>query len=323
MRELRAAQAAHPQTARRLTRSFAQAARVARWALTGAELARKVLGAPRMYRWSAKLHQRFTQVPVYLPATPQPAKLSEPSQTLSAAVDKPRVVYFTSCASQVMGPAHLDAEQTPLREKTQQLLEKAGFQVVYPEGMDGSCCGQPFASKGYPEQATDKLNELALMLLRASRNGQDPIYSDTSPCTLRLLKDLNDPRLNIYDSVRFLQEEVLPRVAIQPLPSKIAVHITCSTQHLQQSSNFLAVAKACAQELVIPEGIHCCGFAGDKGFTLPELNQHALRNLAVQVEGCSAGFSTSRTCEIGLSSYSNLSYQHLVYLVDKVSSAKA
>lgn len=323
VRELRAAQAAHPQTARRLTRSFAQAARVARWALTGAELARKVLGAPRMYRWSAKLHQRFTQVPVYLPATPQPAKLSEPSQTLSAAVDKPRVVYFTSCASQVMGPAHLDAEQTPLREKTQQLLEKAGFQVVYPEGMDGSCCGQPFASKGYPEQATDKLNELALMLLRASRNGQDPIYSDTSPCTLRLLKDLNDPRLNIYDSVRFLQEEVLPRVAIQPLPSKIAVHITCSTQHLQQSSNFLAVAKACAQELVIPEGIHCCGFAGDKGFTLPELNQHALRNLAVQVEGCSAGFSTSRTCEIGLSSYSNLSYQHLVYLVDKVSSAKA
>ena len=323
VRELRAAQAAHPQTARRLTRSFAQAARVARWALTGAELARKVLGAPRMYRWSAKLHQRFTQVPVYLPATPQPAKLSEPSQTLSAAVDKPRVVYFTSCASQVMGPAHLDAEQTPLREKTQQLLEKAGFQVVYPEGMDGSCCGQPFASKGYPEQAADKLNELALMLLRASRNGQDPIYSDTSPCTLRLFKDLNDPRLNIYDSVRFLQEEVLPRVAIQPLPSKIAVHITCSTQHLQQSSNFLAVAKACAQELVIPEGIHCCGFAGDKGFTLPELNQHALRNLAVQVEGCSAGFSTSRTCEIGLSSYSNLSYQHLVYLVDKVSSAKA
>ncbi|NLJ12562.1 MAG: (Fe-S)-binding protein, partial [Gammaproteobacteria bacterium] len=239
------------------------------------------------------------------------------------AVDKPRVVYFTSCASQVMGPAHLDAEQTPLREKTQQLLEKAGFQVVYPEGMDSNCCGQPFASKGYPEQAADKLNELALMLLRASRNGQDPIYSDTSPCTLRLLKDLNDPRLNIYDSVRFLQEEVLPRVAIQPLPSKIAVHITCSTQHLQQSSNFLAVAKACAQELVIPEGIHCCGFAGDKGFTLPELNQHALRNLAVQVEGCSAGFSTSRTCEIGLSSYSNLSYQHLVYLVDKVSSAKA
>ena len=69
----------------------------------------------------------------------------------------------------------------------------------------------------------------------------------------------------------------------------------------------------------MPEGIYCCGFAGDKGFTVPELNQHALRNLASQVEGCQQGFSSSRTCEIGLSSYSGLSYQHLVYLLDKVS----
>ena len=160
------------------------------------------------------------------------------------------------------------------------------------------------------------------MLLRASRNGQDPIYSDTSPCTLRLLKDLNDSRLNIYDSVHFLREEVLPRLTLTPLDSKIAVHITCSTQHLNQAANFLAIAKQCATEVVVPEGIHCCGFAGDKGFTLPELNQHALRDLAVQVDSCSAGFSTSRTCEVGLSSYSNLSYQHLVYLVDNVSEAK-
>ncbi|NLY13779.1 MAG: FAD-binding oxidoreductase [Gammaproteobacteria bacterium] len=322
VRELRAQQAQHPKTAKRLARSFAQAARAARWALIGAELARKVLGAPRMYRCSTKLHQRFTQVPVYLPATPQAVKRQAPASTRHPHSEQPRVVYFASCVSQVMGPAHLDTEQIPLREKTQQLLEKAGFQVIYPEAIDSNCCGQPFASKGYPEQAADRLNALALMLLRASRNGLDPIYSDTSPCTLRLLKDLNDPRLNIYDSVRFLKEEVLPRLEIKPLTSKIAVHITCSTQHLQQVDNFIAVAKACAQEVIVPEGIHCCGFAGDKGFTLPALNQHALRSLAQQVEGCSAGFSTSRTCEVGLSSYSELSYQHLVYLVDKVSRAK-
>ena len=321
VRQLRATQAQHPDAARQLARSFAQAARAARWALSGAELLRKVLGAPRMYRWSLQLQQRFSQLPIYLPATPQAARL--PAANNSSAVDKPRVVYFASCVSQVMGPAHLDAEQTPLREKTQQLLEKAGFQVIYPEAMDNNCCGQPFASKGYPQQAADKLNELALMLLRASRNGQDPIYSDTSPCTLRLLKDLNDPRLRIYDSVRFLREKVLPRLDIKPLDSKIAVHITCSTQHLNQADNFLAVAKHCAKEVVLPEGIHCCGFAGDKGFTLPALNQHALRDLAQQVDSCSAGFSTSRTCEVGLSSYSDLSYQHLVYLVDKVSVARS
>lgn len=138
-----------------------------------------------------------------------------------------------------MGPAHLDKDQTPLRVKTQQLLEKAGFEVVYPEASAGHYCGQPFASKGYPKQADDKLHELEEQLLKASRNGQDPIYS-----------------------------------------------------------------------------------AGDKGFTLPKLNQHALRNLVEQVDSCNAGFSTSRTCEVGLSSYSNLSYQHLVYLVDRASRVK-
>src|SRR5690554_6223990 len=322
VRELRAKQAQHPEIAQRLARSFAGAASAARWALSSAELARKILGAPRMYRWSLKLHQHFTDLPVYLSATPQAVKFTQAVNASTAPTDKPRVVYFSSCVSQVMGPAHLDAEQTPLREKTQQLLEKAGFQVVYPEGMDSNCCGQPFASKGYPQQAADKLNELALMLLRASRNGQDPIYSDTSPCTLRLLKDLNDSRLKIYDSVHFLREEILPRLTIKPLDSRIAVHITCSTQHLNQAANFLAIAKQCAAEVVVPEGIHCCGFAGDKGFTLPALNQHALRDLAVQVDSCTAGFSTSRTCEVGLSSYSNLSYQHLVYLVDNVSEAK-
>ena len=177
-------------------------------------------------------------------------------------------------------------------------------------------------AKGYPKQADDKLHELEEQLLKASRNGQDPIYSDTSPCTLRLLKELKETQLKIYDSARFLNEEVLPRLKLKPLNAKVAVHITCSTQHLNETDNLLAIAKACATQVIIPEGIHCCGFAGDKGFTLPALNQHALRNLAEQVEPCTAGFSTSRTCEVGLSSYSSLSYQHLVYLVDKASSSR-
>lgn len=326
VRELRASQARSPKTAKRLAKSFATAAQAARWSLMSAELARKILGAPRLNSWSTKIHQRFKSVPIYLPAMPKAAQLGTPKNS-SLAYDTsinehPRVVYFSSCISQVMGPTHLDPNQTPLRDKTQQLLEKAGFEVVYPDNLANQCCGQPFASKGYPEQAQAKLQELATNLLQASRNGLDPIYSDTSPCTLRLIKDLAEPRLQIYDSVHFLREQVLPRLNIQPLAEKIAVHVTCSTQHLKQADNFLAIAKQCAEEVVVPEGIHCCGFAGDKGFNLPELNQHALRNLATQVKGCSTGFSTSRTCEAGLSSYSDLSYQHLVYLVDKVSAAR-
>ena len=77
--------------------------------------------------------------------------------------------------------------------------------------------------------------------------------------------------------------------------------------------------QACSDNVVIPEQITCCGFAGDKGFTTPELNASALSTLAEQVGHCDAGYSTSRTCEIGLSEHSGIDYQSIVYLVDQCS----
>ena len=82
------------------------------------------------------------------------------------------------------------------------------------------------------------------------------------------------------------------------------------------------IARRCAKEVVIPEGIHCCGFAGDKGFTTPELNAHSLRSLKDAVQICEEGISTSRTCEIGLSTHSGIDYHSLVYLVDRTSQSK-
>jgi D-lactate dehydrogenase len=75
--------------------------------------------------------------------------------------------------------------------------------------------------------------------------------------------------------------------------------------------------------VVIPEGIHCCGFAGDKGFTTPELNAHSLRSLKDAVQYCEEGISTSRTCEIGLSAHSGIDYHGVVYLVDRVTRPRA
>ena len=69
-------------------------------------------------------------------------------------------------------------------------------------------------------------------------------------------------------------------------------------------------------------GGSCCGFAGDKGFTTPELNEHALRSLKNAVQICDEGISTSRTCEIGLSRHGEIDYHGLVYLVDRVTRRK-
>ncbi len=81
----------------------------------------------------------------------------------------------------------------------------------------------------------------------------------------------------------------------------MAVHVTCSTQHLGEAQGLIDIVSRCTTQVVVPEGIHCCGFAGDKGFYQPELNAHALRSLKDAVQQCGEGISTSRTCEIGLS----------------------
>jgi D-lactate dehydrogenase len=83
------------------------------------------------------------------------------------------------------------------------------------------------------------------------------------------------------------------------------------------------IAERCATSVVQPEGIHCCGFAGDKGMTTPELNASALSTLRSQVKECSAGYSNSKTCEIGLSHHAGIDYQSLLYLLDDTSTARA
>ncbi len=128
-----------------------------------------------------------------------------------------------------------------------------------------------------------------------------------------------DRRLRLYDPVKFIREELLDKLEITPQEAPVAVHVTCSTQHLGEAEHLIEIARRCAKTVVIPEGIHCCGFAGDKGFTTPELNAHALRSLKDAVQVCEEGISTSRTCEIGLSHHSGIDYHSLVYLLDRVS----
>ena len=321
VKKLRARSANHLKAADLLGNHFATTLQGARFTLHVANGARILLGAPRLGKISAALTKASKgRVPLWTNAMPQPERAVRFSPPVKDA--RPRVVYLAACVSRVMGPAAGDKEQTSLLDKTRNLLEKAGYQVVFPENMDSLCCGQPFASKGYNEQAEHKRQELIGALLHASRGGVDPIYCDTSPCTLRLVQDLGETRLDLYDPVRFIRTHLVDKLNFTPQTAPIAVHVTCSTQHLGESQALIDIARLCSTDVVIPEGIHCCGFAGDKGFTTPELNAHSLRTLKDAVQHCSEGISTSRTCEIGLSQHGGIDYHGLVYLVDRVSTAR-
>ena len=321
VRQLRARDANSPRSADWLANNFRRTLQGARVMLHVANGARRALGAPLLTRTSAALSKASQgRLPQWTPAMPQAVQRLQ----LPAVVEdtRPRVVYLAACVSRAMGPAAGDSEQMSLLDKTRALLEKGGFQVVFPDELDSLCCGQPFASKGYVEQAERKKQELIDALLKASRGGLDPIYCDTSPCTLRLMQDGLDARLQLHDPVKFIREQLLDRLHITPQDKPVAVHVTCSTQHLGEAQGLIDIVRRCTSEVVIPEGIHCCGFAGDKGFTTPELNSHALRSLKSAVQYCEEGISTSRTCEIGLSQHGGIDYHGLVYLLDRVSHAK-
>ncbi len=242
--------------------------------------------------------------------------------------NKNKVVYFSSCINRTMANPKQENE-APLYEVIINLLEKSGYEVIIPESISSLCCGMPFESKGYSEQAQKQSEDLLNSLLTASKNGKYPILSDMSPCTKTMTKNLSqrysqDPakdltkKLNIYDSATFITTFLLDKLPIQQMDEPIIIHHTCSSQKQNWAEDFEKIANICSTQVTIPNNVTCCGFAGDKGFTHPELNQSALRSLNSEIPtGTKLAFSTSKTCEIGLSEESGLAYRSVWYLLDK------
>ncbi|MBS3823904.1 MAG: FAD-binding oxidoreductase [Wenzhouxiangellaceae bacterium] len=299
-----------------LGRRFATVMSMTRWGLAGANLAHRILGARAMSALSRGARKLSGgRVPLWMPAMPTPARLARPGSFPDQ--ERPRVVYFPSCASRTMGPALGDPEKASLSTPVVSLLEKAGYQVVFPDSIGGLCCGKPFDSKGLFNEAERKFSELENGLRAASRGGQDPIVFDTSPCAYRAAHE-HACNLKIHDLPDFLATHVLPKLDVVAREKKVAMHTTCSTLKAGTEQRLHELASACSEQVVQPSGIKCCGWAGSLGFTLPEVNASALRTLAGQLpDDCAEGVSSSRTCEIGLSNHGARPYRSIAYLLDR------
>ncbi len=256
-----------------------------------------------------------------------------------------------------MGLSKYDHEEVQLSEKIRQLLKKGGFEIIWPEGMNNLCCGMAFLSKGYKEAGLKKSKELEAALWKASNEGEYPILCDMSPCLYTMKENMELKRrpengegrtetgdrrpenaegrtenggggkekgeLKLYEPVEFILEYLVPHLDITPIEETISVFPVCSAKKMEIDRKLVSLASLCAREVVVPE-TNCCGFAGDRGFTFPELNKHGLRELKAQLPpSVKQGYSTSRTCEIGLSLHSGINYKSIVYLVDRVSTPKA
>lgn len=250
--------------------------------------------------------------------------MSLDSQTSEAATGTPtvcKVVYFPSCINQMMGlPKHHHAVDKPLVEEMVSLLTKAGYEVIFPENMSSLCCGTIWESKGMPEIADRKTKELEDALWEASEEGRYPILCDQSPCLHRMEHKIKKMRL--YEPSEFILGFLTDRLDFHQTDTPVAIHLTCSMRLMHKTGKMLELARMCSTNVIVPEGVGCCGFAGDKGMTHPELNKYALRKLKAQVKGVPVGYSNSRTCEIGLATNSGIPYVSIAYLVNRCTTAK-
>jgi D-lactate dehydrogenase len=218
----------------------------------------------------------------------------------------------------MFGAATSEHGLKPTTDAMVTLLQRAGFDPVVPDHATGECCGQPFLSKGFPEEAERVGGKTRAKIDRLSDAGRCSVVTDASTCAKHMREHPGEAR--VADSAEFLLAEVLPKLKItQKLPA-VAVHHNCSAQRLQEQQAINALAAAIAEKVVVLDAISCCGYAGDKGLFIPELNEHATRFGKAQIpEGCEIGLSTVSTCATGLSERMGIPFFSIASLLEKVS----
>ena len=288
--------------------------------LTLADTAHTVLGTKAMSALTGGMHS-LLNIPLWTPAMPKAFHVDKHLEAKQPK-EKNKVVYFPSCINQTMGLPHKSPEEMALVNKMVSLLNKAGYEIVFPKNMDKLCCGTIWESKGMMDIADRKSKELEEALWAASEEGKWPVLCDQSPCLHRMRETIK--KMHLYEPAEFIYNFLRDRLAFTPINEPVAIHITCSMRRMGLGDTIVALAKLCSTDVFVPEEVGCCGFAGDRGFTHPEVNKYALRKLRPQLEkkGIRMGYSNSRTCEIGLTTNSGIPYESIVYLVDQCTTSK-
>ncbi len=302
--------------------------------LSLANFGHSLLGTKAMSGITKGLHNALG-IPLWTPAMPKSYQLQatelQATSTMqhnsaalvarSSVTRNYKVVYFPSCINQTMGLAKKSSVEQPLVNKMVSLLQKAGYEIIFPKDMDKLCCGTIWESKGMLDIADRKTAELEAALWEASEQGKYPVLCDQSPCLHRMRECIK--KMKLYEPAEFIYTFLREKLIFTPINRPVAIHITCSMRKMGLADTIIALARLCSSKVIVPEEVGCCGFAGDRGFTYPELNSYALRKLRPQIEasGVNIGYSNSRTCEIGLTTNSGIPYVSIAYLVDECTKA--
>ncbi|MDX6609480.1 MAG: D-lactate dehydrogenase [Solirubrobacterales bacterium] len=254
-------------------------------------------------------------------ALPPPASAKPPMTLHEGAA----AVYVPSCTNRIFGSSPVEA--------LVEVSRRAGLPVWIPPDVVGSCCGLPWSSKGFVVAHAHKANEMVERLWEWSGEGALPIVIDAASCTQGIaepgegvLSEENTERLSrleIVDSVAWAHDRLLPWLEVAETVDSATVHPTCATRHMGLAPRLRALADILAEDVYVAPSATCCGFAGDRGISHPELTAAATRPQAEELAGrdFDAHLSNNRTCEIGLSRATGAGYESVVILLERLTRA--
>ena len=328
-RRLRHSPAAH-RRARNIAANFAATENALRAALRAGHAVQSVLGTGTMKAITGVMRSltRGT-VPRWSPDVPRPAKPLPSTKHVGA-----QAVYFPTCISRVMGALPGETAEMSLVEALVTVAGRAGLPLFIPQDVAGTCCGVPFSSKGFDRAHDVAANTAIERFWRWSEEGRLPVVVDTSPCTYGLLacrasltpeNQKKFDGLKILDAVAFVHDQLLPKLAVHRKQEFVALHPVCSVVKMNLTPKLEAIARACSNKVLVPQAAGCCGFAGDRGFLYPELTESATRLEAAEIaaaklDPAAAGsdyFSSSRTCEIGMTRATGRLCRSFLFLLER------
>ena len=254
------------------------------------------------------------------PARPAPRPAA---QRQAPATPKGRVALLQGCAEPVLKPE--------IREATQRLLHRAGYEVVFAPGE--ACCGSLEHHMGRQEAAlaaarrnvdawTRQIEGRGLDAIVVTASGcgvtikdygfmlrADPAYADKAARVSALARDICE----------LLAAIDLPAMAA-PRPTVVAYHPACSLQHGQQLGDVpKRLLEAAGFTVRTPADAHlCCGSAGTYNILQPqiagqlgELKARTLERLAPDV------IATGNIgCQVQLGLRASAPVVHVVELLD-------
>jgi D-lactate dehydrogenase len=257
-------------------------------------------------------------------ALPGPGEAKLPATIREGAA----AVYVPSCTNRIFAGSPAAALVA--------VSARAGLPVWIPDDVAGSCCGLPWSSKGFAEAHREKAVAMTESLWRWTDGGELPVVVDAASCTAAIAEPgegaLDEQlaarlaQLQILDSVAWAHDRLLPHLEVGEKVGSAAIHPTCATHRLGLTWRLGALAGALADDVYLPPTSTCCGFAGDRGISHPELTAAATAPAAAELARAAADrgrpfdahLSSNRTCEIGLERATGAPYESVVMLLERL-----